>query len=282
MKKMPHLCFIDGSSIARIRHDAKKNKVWPWLASVIITKSDAASEYISNYSRQSPPSTLLFRSHSVPSKEVQTAIILRILRYVSPNPWGHVTSEAKRRARSISLISSQVWPTDDREKSALPPAPITAGSQVLWVPVTTSREGKIRRAVPNEVGPTLSGWFAIRQPPYQTHGECGNRFHSCSSDARCIATSSHTNVITVVFDLRFLMRITPHTSPYAPRLSLGKHTLVVSGYGPYHLPCIAVRTAGKPDAILWKLDPRNISPFSNTLLKCAWLEVEFIRSLDAF
>lgn len=209
-----------------------------------------------------------------------------------------MTSQSKRRSTSISLISSRVWPTDDRKIPPLPPAPFTAGSQVLWLPVTTSNEGKIRRITPkcsNGSGPAVSGWLAVRQPPYQAQREYGDRdLHFCFGDGTyhsrsmpresswCTDPNEHVRVITTVFDLRFLIRIMPHANPSLSRLSSSGHTLVVTGYGPYHLPCITVRTIDGLDTILWKLDPRNISPFSTVLLKCEWLEVELIRSLDAF
>lgn len=67
--------------------------------------------YISANRILSPPSTLAVKTARPPKDvDVRHAILLRILRYVSPRPWGSLKAEAGRRGASLSRIELMVWP----------------------------------------------------------------------------------------------------------------------------------------------------------------------------
>ena len=67
--------------------------------------------YISTNRIPSPPSTLALKDASPPEDvEVRHAILLRILRYVSPQPWGSPKAEAGRRQQRLSHMELVVWP----------------------------------------------------------------------------------------------------------------------------------------------------------------------------
>ena len=67
--------------------------------------------YISMNRIPSPPSTLALKNALPPEDvDVRHAILLRILRYVSPYPWGSPQAEAGRRQQSLSHIELTVWP----------------------------------------------------------------------------------------------------------------------------------------------------------------------------
>ena len=67
--------------------------------------------YISTNQIPSPPSTLALKTtHPPEDVDVRHAILLRILRYVSPQPWGSLKAEAGRREESLSRIEPMVWP----------------------------------------------------------------------------------------------------------------------------------------------------------------------------
>ncbi|KAF8333550.1 PP-loop family-domain-containing protein [Cantharellus anzutake] len=235
-----------------------------------------ASEYISKYSRPSPPSTLLLCTQLVPSPEVQAAIILRVLRYVSPNPWGHNTSQSRRKATSIALIASRLWPMAGQELHA----PFAAGSQVLWASVPTLQEGLLlRTSSVCERGAVTPAWLAVRQPLYRRRCPCHNN-GSPETGSLCLPHDGDGTVITVVFDLRFLIRITPHANPLISRLKMDKLCFSVSGHGPYHLPLITLRGPGLSGVVIWKLDTSNVPLSATVLTKSEWLEVKLIRSLE--
>ena len=67
--------------------------------------------YISANRIPSPPSTLAVKTALPPEDvDVRHAILLRILRYVSPRPWGSLDAEAGRREASLSRMGPMVWP----------------------------------------------------------------------------------------------------------------------------------------------------------------------------
>ena len=67
--------------------------------------------YISTNRIPSPPSTLALKTALPPEDvDVRHAIILRVLRYVSPQPWGSPKAEAGRREQNLSGIEPIVWP----------------------------------------------------------------------------------------------------------------------------------------------------------------------------
>lgn len=67
--------------------------------------------YISTNRIPSPPSTLAVKNALPPEDvDVRHAILLRILRYVSPRPWGSLKAEAGRRGASLSRMEPMVWP----------------------------------------------------------------------------------------------------------------------------------------------------------------------------
>jgi len=67
--------------------------------------------YISANRIPSPPSTLAIKT-ALPPEDVgvRHAILLRILRYVSPQPWGSLKAEAGRREANLSRMEPMVWP----------------------------------------------------------------------------------------------------------------------------------------------------------------------------
>ena len=67
--------------------------------------------YISANRIPSPPSTFAVKAALPPEDvDVRHAILLRILRYVSPRPWGSLRAEAGRRGANLSRMEPMVWP----------------------------------------------------------------------------------------------------------------------------------------------------------------------------
>ena len=67
--------------------------------------------YVSTNRIPSPPSTIALKAALPPEEvDVRHAILLRILRYVSPRPWGSPQAEAGRRQKKLSHMELLVWP----------------------------------------------------------------------------------------------------------------------------------------------------------------------------
>ena len=116
-------------------------------------------------------------------------MILRLLRYVSPNPWGCVSAEAHRRTQSLNGIAARIfWSTDPSgppkgtTQSSAPGtsdkrvlSTFSAGSDVAWTPSTSTvrPDGsiRIRRYQPPaqssspESSSAITGWLIHRLPP---------------------------------------------------------------------------------------------------------------------
>ncbi|KAI0032839.1 hypothetical protein K488DRAFT_25873, partial [Vararia minispora EC-137] len=127
---------------------------------------------------QSPPGTFLLatggRLLNATHPLIQSAMILCILRYVSPMPWGSVQAQGHRRGQNIrSLVSRVFTPWDQLEPQQQ--VPVSAGGQVIWRPMRIKQDGYLRHfrdtkypePRPLSSGERL-GWLACRVPP-QTH-----------------------------------------------------------------------------------------------------------------
>ncbi len=92
----------------------------------------------------------------------QLAIVLRILRYISPHPWGTTRAQAGRRHGSLLRIVQRVWDPDLASKAR---TRFGAGADVLWTPLRICQDGRLK------YGQTRRGerfgWLASRAPPRQ-------------------------------------------------------------------------------------------------------------------
>ncbi|KAH9079569.1 PP-loop family-domain-containing protein [Lactarius deliciosus] len=72
-----------------------------------------ASAFLSRFSVQTPPGTFIITSDNlstvVTDPLVQLAMVLRILRYISPHPWGSTRAQASRRSERLQHIIERVW-----------------------------------------------------------------------------------------------------------------------------------------------------------------------------
>ncbi|KDN38182.1 hypothetical protein RSAG8_09685, partial [Rhizoctonia solani AG-8 WAC10335] len=152
---------------------------------------DLVTDYLRIHTRPSPPSTLLLIP---PQQQMETdtahALVHRVLRYVSPHPWGTPASEAHRRRTSIERVVQKVLHEQDQDQAPL--ARFCAGAHVLWSPIWARPDGTIRtRRAGEQGGGRVKGWLASRQPP------------TGSTSLEQIVHPGET----VVWDNRFLIRV---------------------------------------------------------------------------
>ncbi|CAE6469395.1 unnamed protein product [Rhizoctonia solani] len=126
---------------------------------------ELVTDYLRAHTRLSPPSTLLLvppRQHQM-KQDTAHALVYRILRYVSPHPWGTPESEAHRRRTSAERIVQRVLQEQEEGEQV---ASFCAGAQVLWSPIWVRSNGSIRvRRAGEESGGRMRAWLASRQPP---------------------------------------------------------------------------------------------------------------------
>ena len=93
---------------------------------------------------------------------VQHTMVLRILRYISPRPWGSTRAQAGRRGDSLRRIVERVWDPDLDSKTR---TRFEAGANVLWTPLRICQDGRLKQDRPRP-GERF-GWLASRAPPPQ-------------------------------------------------------------------------------------------------------------------
>jgi tRNA(Ile)-lysidine synthase len=122
------------------------------------------SAYLSRFSVQAPPGTFILAadklSATVMDPLVQLAMVLRVLRYISPHPWGSTRAQAGRRRASLLRIVQRVWDPDPASEAR---TRFEAGANVLWTPLRISRDGRLKYERPRQ-GERF-GWLASRAPP---------------------------------------------------------------------------------------------------------------------
>ena len=129
------------------------------------------------------------------SLHFKRTLVLRILRYVSPLPWGSPTAEAGRRTKSLDRIAAYLWGT-----KTLQTKPFTAGGQVLWSPVIVNSANEIRFSTMNGNKDYRPAWLASRLPPFR--GQLGMLAMDISNDLR---SNLAQRQVRFLWDNRFLV-----------------------------------------------------------------------------
>jgi len=187
-----------------------------------------ASTYLSRFSVQAPPGTFILTSDrlstTVTDTLVQLAMVLRILRYISPHPWGTMRAQAGRRSESLQRIVQRVWDPDPTSEAR---TRFETGGKVLWTPVRICPDGRLRHEQPRQ-GEGF-GWLASRAPPLR---------HSRTSFDRDISAKLRSHPkrrAEVLYDNRFLITLRLEDIPPGDPIMVsiiegsGKVVLVLGG-----------------------------------------------------
>ena len=125
-------------------------------------------------------------------------MVLRILRYISPLPWGSTRAQAGRRRESLQRIVERVWDPDPASRAR---ARFEAGANVLWSPLRLSQDGRLKQEQPRP-GERF-GWLASRAPPPRP---CRLDFdRDVSAQLLAAPSSSSRRCVEVLSDNRFLV-----------------------------------------------------------------------------
>lgn len=235
---------------------------------------------------ESPPSTALIPMTSlreISDTELRIAVARRLIRYLSPYPWGHLAAEVKGRRIAYKHLVEKVWAgaKDDPYHSW------SFGSSVLWSPVTITSRGFVRYRRP-ERGEQMA-WFLSREPPRsQERLEQKDRMNPLVMDI----TASIQNQLkqdrkaTILYDCRFLVSFHLNRIPKWLQEDLGdqrkKSRIIISNHSKFYLPQIVLRREDFEDLVLLTPKWSDQQPgFKSFVWACAertrWIDVKFIR-----
>lgn len=226
---------------------------------------------MAQFARLSPLSTLTIPC-SLPKTDypIPSHIVRRVLRYVSPNPWGHPSAEAFGSSTNIAQISRLLWSSDETKR------PFTLGSQVIWRPVKC-REGYHQN---------ISYWIASRQPPILRN----KAVNPCVADVTHLFKTRQKGFY-YIWDNRFLVIIVPAVAPSHVQTLLASHTdgqVIVAPHSKWFLPRVEFRYSSEKSRETVVLDQCSdvpVAPFSlqqdRSPYTPHWVRFEFMRVLES-
>ncbi|KAI0053884.1 hypothetical protein FA95DRAFT_1529623 [Auriscalpium vulgare] len=224
-----------------------------WAAQRLDDVENNATVALSRHSVQSPPSTFLLATdklRAVTDPMVRMTMVLRILRYISPSPWGSVASQAGRRVASLQRVIERLWNSDPSSPDR---AAFEAGARVLWTPARICADGRLKRLAPRP-GERF-GWIASRARPEKllptaTELDITDVLREGLRD-----TQTPGAKVEVIYDNRFLLTFRPPSMPGEVSKSLlgGTGRVVVVAEAKWFWPKVIWQRAGQEDAVLARI-----------------------------
>lgn len=177
----------------------------------------------------------------VTDPDVRLAIVRRILRYVSPKPWGSLAAIAHARQSNLQEIAARIW--DD---SNLPRTAFSQGGEVLWRPLAQTVRGRIGLYPPKDKSEGLL-WLAQRAPPSGRSSDSTVR--DVTNDIRNAVAQGQTTY-TTLYDNRFLVEFgkTSVGMPLIPAWDEGK--VVIRSSKSFMLPEVVLQRPEQEDEVL--------------------------------
>ncbi|KAM6500318.1 PP-loop family domain containing protein [Amanita muscaria] len=191
----------------------------------------------------SPTGTFLMSSRNLASIQgdlLRTALILRVMRYVSFYPWGSLRADGNRRKKMREQIIDKLWTLNPFQAGI---GMFVAGGGVLWTPVLV-RGNNLKtpeRLVRSGFGQDeVIGWLASRQPPLNKRKmEERNMRNPLRVDVtenlkQVLDKARETPFVDILWDCRFLVRFDLSKMPLNIRTELANSrsnqssTLIVS------------------------------------------------------
>ncbi|KAL5529544.1 hypothetical protein ACEPAG_5529 [Sanghuangporus baumii] len=166
----------------------------------------------------SPVSTILLSKDAfsrVTDNSVRLEIIRRVLRFVSPFPWGSPRAEAGRRKDSLQRISDTLTMSGEgsRESRRTPRQNFVAGGGVIWSPVRITRNAVMKFSEKGYSVPNDMAWLASRQPPIQRFRDTVVSPLELDITSSFLLALSQDRSTEILYDCRFLIHITPRLFP---------------------------------------------------------------------
>ena len=171
-------------------------------------------------------------------------MVIQILRFVSPRPWGSHTAEAFRKSASLDRIVTSLFgnTSDDTSKRFT----FSAGSHVLWTPVYVRSDGQLKHMKP-AIGTNgwADAWLASRLSPYKS--AYGHSVLEIDVTSLILDMKTSVDPIEVLYDNRFVLSFDLRAIPNGVFERLGtssdEHRLVIAATKKYFLPRLVFRTS---------------------------------------
>ena len=171
-------------------------------------------------------------------------MIIQILRFVSPHPWGSRTAEAFRKSAGLDRIAASLfdYASDDASKRLA----FSAGSHVLWTPVYIRPDGQLKHEKPvSGIDGWTEAWLASRLPPYKsTNSATGLEIDITSF---ILDKNTSTGPVEVLYDNRFVLSFDLDAIPDEVldqlRAPSDRRRLVIAPTKKYFLPRLAFRVS---------------------------------------
>jgi tRNA(Ile)-lysidine synthase len=226
-------------------------------------------------------------------------MVLRILRYISPHPWGSTRAQAGRRRERLRRAVERVWDPDPVSKTR---TAFESGANILWTPFRLSLDGRLKEREPRP-GERF-GWLASRAPPPRPYRLDFDR--DVSAQLLLAASSSGRHCAEMLHDNRFLVTFRlggiPAGDPVMASVEEGSGRVMLVFGGRWLWPKVIWRREGREDVTIAQISApeldwyeplpgvrRNYSTRSHPLseeVKGAWppwqdiVDFKFIRILD--
>ncbi|EJD53144.1 hypothetical protein AURDEDRAFT_81382 [Auricularia subglabra TFB-10046 SS5] len=216
------------------------------LAAVLVANrldlDKIAFEYLRKNACPSHPSTffLVHRGGEPPDARLRRAIVLRIIRFVSPYPWGSPASQAYRETKTTDRLAAALW--DEPHPTKI----ITHGGLVQWTPLVIRATGKVKHPTPQPgcKPDDIVGWLASRQPGPATRDPAVD-ITNAVLDA--VQKLDRPRSVDVLFDCRFSVHIQPSalSGDYIASLCAGAARMLVVAQGQHCLPALVLNAPGE-------------------------------------
>jgi len=238
---------------------------------------------IANSRLPSPPGTFMISSPNlakIGSPVVRESLLFRIIRHVSPEPWGHPRAELGRRKESVQRLIQHLWGSNQATRS------FCVGSSVLWRPVVV-RTNRVSVATAQARSEELA-WLAQRQPPLKMSSRLSQQRNELTmEDIYNWERRNPDEQMEVLYDLRFVIRIRQDRIPDGISKSLqsgGK--LVIESRKPWYLPEIWHRTEDVNEVVHSQVTSpyewRKYFRYERAEVLSDWVTVEYIRPMSTF
>ncbi|KAH9950290.1 PP-loop family-domain-containing protein [Amylocystis lapponica] len=235
----------------------------------------------------SPPSTLLLSTAEllkITDHEVRIALVRRVLRYVSPRPWGSPQAEAGGRHKSLESIVRALWNTTPTARTR---TSFTNGGNVLWRPMVVGPNGRIKERKKVFDGETPA-WLACRARPsfWSMRGE-GNTVER--DITRDLENLEPDNDNVIMYDCRFALAIRKEMLPDSIMDTVtGPNPtarIVIQPANKWYMPQVVWQQDGKEDEVLASFDWEDrIGPTAkppSVQVDPSWVTMNFIRKLSS-
>jgi len=204
------------------------------------------SAYLSRFSVQSPPGTFILAADKLSTmpmdRLVQHTIVLRILRYISPHPWGSTRAQAGRRRERLRRIVQRLWDPDPGSKTR---SRFEGGANVLWTPLRICPDGRLKHEQPR--GDERFGWLASRASPPRPYQQDLDRDIS----AELVPPGRRAEVL---YDNRFLvmfrLEAVPPDDPVMASVIEGSGRVMLVPGGRWLWPQVVWRRKGEDDVVV--------------------------------